>query len=277
MKDRCPVSPVSYAKISIFTHKSDWLNPLPKITALAITLNEAENIVTFLESLDFADEIIVVDSFSTDATVALASKFEKVTVYQRAFDDFSTQKNYAISKASNDWIVFFDPDEEITPELREELLEVLQNPKANAYYIRRQLYFMGKKIQYSGFQTDWVIRLFHKNFCRYNGNLVHETIEVEGTTAKLKTRFPHHTYKSYDDYVGKLNHYSKLQAQMLFEKKKKAGWYHFVFRPAYRFWHQYLLRLGILDGKEGYILATINAHSVFRRYVYLRLLHRNLK
>lgn len=253
------------------------MNSVPKITALAITLNEAETIESFLESLDFVDEIIIVDSYSTDDTVALATKFDKVTVYERKFDDFSSQKNYAISKASNDWVLFFDPDEEITPSVKEEIQQVLQNPSANAYMVRRQLYFMGKKIKYSGFQTDWVVRLFHKKYCRYNGNLVHETIDVEGPTGQLKTRVPHHTYKSYDDYVGKLNHYSKLQAQMLFEKKKKAGWYEFIVRPSYRFWHQYILRLGILDGKEGYILATINAHSVFRRYAYLRLLNRNLK
>lgn len=235
------------------------------------------NITAFLESLEFADEIIIVDSNSTDETVSLASKFEKVKIYQREFDDFSSQKNYAISLASNQWIVFFDPDEEITPLLKTEILSTLRNPKANAYYIRRQLYFMGKKISFSGFQTDWVIRLFNKNYCSYNGSLVHETIQADGPTARLKTRLPHHTYKSYDDYIRKLDRYSGLQAQMLFEKGKKATYWHLVFRPMYRFLHQYLLRLGILDGKEGFILAYINAQSVFNRYVKLHLLKKKLE
>ena len=106
-------------------------NPV-KITALAITLNEAANIEGYLKSLWFADEIVIVDSFSSDETVALASKNEKVTVYQRAFDNFSAQKNFAISKAKNDWVTFFDLDEEITPALTDEILEKFKNPKAIA-------------------------------------------------------------------------------------------------------------------------------------------------
>lgn len=253
------------------------MEELPKITALAITLNEAEVLPDFLKSLDFVNEIIIVDSHSTDETVAIAKQFEKVRVFERTFDHFSAQKNFAISKASNDWVLFFDPDEEITPEVKNEILETLKTPKADAYFIRRQLYFMGKKIKYSGFQTDWVIRLFKKDCGKYNGNLVHETLEITGTTAKLKARVPHHTYKNFDDYTGKLHRYSILQAKMLYEKKKKPNLFHFLFRPWYRFWHQYILRLGILDGKEGFILAYINAFSVFKRYVNLWLMYRKIK
>ncbi len=247
-----------------------------KISALAITLNEAEVIEGFISSLWFADEIIIVDSFSTDKTVELASKFDKVKVLLRKFDNFSDQKNYAIAQAKNDWVVFFDPDEEVTKSMGEEILVVLEHPKAIAYYVKRELYFMGKRIKYSGFQTDWVIRVFNKKQCRYNGNLVHETLDANGPTEKLQTRLPHHTYKSFDNYTGKLHRYSALQARMLYDKKKKPTLFHFLFRPFYRFWHQYLLRLGILDGKEGFILAYINAFSVFKRYVNLWLLYRKI-
>lgn len=248
----------------------------PPISALAITLNEADRIEAFIESLSFADEIIIVDSFSTDDTVKLADQYPKVTVHQRKFDNFSSQKNFAIDKAANDWILFFDPDEEITAELRNEIINTLKVPKANAYFVKRQLYFMGKKIRYSGFQTDWVIRLFNKHHCRYDGRLVHETIDFKGPTAKLSARLPHHTYKSFDDYTSKLHKYSKLQAKMLHSKGKRPSLIHFLFRPWYRFWHQYLLRLGILDGKEGFILAYINAFSVFKRYANLWLLYRKI-
>jgi glycosyltransferase involved in cell wall biosynthesis len=246
----------------------------PKITAIAITLNEAKVIEAFIISLWFADEIIIVDSFSSDETVALASKHEKVTVHQRKFDNFSSQKNFGISKAKNDWIVFFDPDEEITEPLSKEILTTVARPSAIAYFVKRQLYFMGKRIKYSGFQTDWVIRLFHKDHCQYDGNLVHETLSANGKTAKLKTRVPHHTYRGFDDYTAKLHRYSALQAQMLYDKGKRPNITHFLFRPFYRFWHQYLIRLGILDGKEGFILAYINSFSVFKRYVNLWLLYR---
>ena len=236
-----------------------------KISALAITLNEAEAIVDVIKNLWFADEIVIIDSYSDDDTVALASQNEKVIVLKRKFDNFSEQKNYAISQAKNDWVVFFDPDEEVTQDMAMEILDALKAPKAIAYYVKREMYFMGKRIKYSGFQTDWVIRVFMKEHCQFNGDLVHETLDAKGTTAKRKTRLPHHTYKNFDDYTSKLHRYSALQARMMYEKKKKPNLYHFLFRPCYRFWHQYLLRFGILDGKEGFILAYINAFSLFKR------------
>ena len=236
-----------------------------KISALVITLNEAEIIESFIESLWFVDEIIIVDSFSSDNTLALASKNKKVTVFQREFDNFSAQKNFTISKANNDWVIFFDPDEEITKPLAEEIISVLTNTSSVAYFIKRESYFMGKRIKYSGFQTDWVVRLFNKNHSKYDGNLVHEVLETEGKTSKLKNRLPHHTYKSFDDYSDKMHRYSALRAQMLYDKKKKPTLSGFLFRPFYRFWHQYLIRLGILDGKEGFILAYFSAFSVFKR------------
>ncbi len=248
-----------------------------KISALAITLNEETHIENYIKNLWFADEIIIVDSYSTDATVVLAEQFEKVTVYRRPFDNFSAQKNFAISQASNDWVTFFDLDEMVTPQLAREIVEVSQNPAANAYFVKREYNFMGKRIKYSGFQTDWVIRLFNKNFCRYNANLVHELIEAEGETGKLTNRLPHYTYKSFDHYTGKLYQYSGLQAQMLFEKGKRPNLYHFLFRPWYRFWYQYVVRLGILDGREGFILAYVSAFSVFKRYANLWLLHQRIE
>jgi len=248
-----------------------------KVSALAITLNEASTIKKLIEGVSFADEIIIVDSYSTDDTVAIANEYDNVKVIQREFNNFSDQKNFAISKASNDWIVFFDPDEEITKELVQEIKNTLQNPKSIAYYVKRRLYFMNKKIKYSGFQTDQVIRLFNKNYCKYNGQFVHETLSVNGKTAMLKACLPHHTYRSFEEYKQKLNNYNSLQAKMLFNKGKKATFFHLVFRPTYRFWNQYFMRRGILDGWEGFILAYINAHSVFNRYVKLRLLHKGMK
>ena len=263
-------------KIITFTPIIDRLDTSQKITALAITYNEAAHIEGFIKSLDFADEILIVDSFSEDDTVRIAQDYEKVKVIQRPFEDFSDQKNFAIEQASHPWVLFFDPDEEITPALKEEILLAVANPKYDAYQVRRQFFFMGKKIKYSGFQTDWVVRLFKKDSGRYNGRLVHETLDVNGTVGKLKTRVPHHTYTGMDDYTGKLHRYAALQAQMLYEKKKRPTLFHFFFRPFYRFWHQYLLRLGILDGKEGFILAYINAFSVFKRYTNLWLLYRKI-
>lgn len=248
-----------------------------KISALAITLNEAQNIEAYIKSLWFADEIIIVDSFSTDGTVELASKHDRVRVIQRPFDNFSAQKNFAISQAKNDWVTFFDLDEEISPTLGQEILEISKNPKAVAYFVKRDYIFMGKPIKYSGFQSDYVIRFFNKNFCSYNSNLVHETIDAQGKTARLTNSAKHFTYKTFDHFTSKSHQYSQLQAQMLYEKGTKPTMYHFLFRPWYRFWHQYLIRLGILDGKEGFILAYVSAFGVFKRYVNLWLLYRRLE
>lgn len=252
------------------------LSATPKITALAITLNEADNLPAFLDSLDFVDEIVIVDSFSTDGSAEICQAHPKVRFLQRKFDDFSSQKNFAIEQATSDWVLFFDPDEEITPAIRKEIQQIIQEPKHQAYQIRRQIYFMGKKLRYSGFQSDWVVRLFHKEHNLYNGRLVHETIDTDGSVGRMNSRLPHHSYRSFQEYTAKLDQYGQLQAQMMYDKGKRAKMHHFWLRPAYRFWHQYLLRLGILDGKEGFILAYINANSVFKRYVNLLCLERNI-
>ena len=261
----------------IFIPKAISVSAPDKISAVVITKNEGQIIEQFLTQLSFVDQVVLVDSGSDDDTVDKAKKFKNVTVLTRAFDNFSAQKNFGLDQVIHPWVLFFDPDEAVTPPLKKEILEAVTSGDKHAYYVRRQLYFMGKKIKYSGFQTDWVIHLGRKNACRYNGNLVHETMEVSGSTGKLKTRLPHHTYKSMPDYLAKLDQYSSLQAEMSFQRGKKAGLTQLIWRPWYRFWHQYIIRLGILDGVPGYVLARINAHSVFKRYIKLYLLQRSGK
>ena len=154
------------------------------ISALAITYNEEKNVERYIKSLSFAGEIIIVDSFSTDNTVEIAKQLG-AKVVQREFDNFSAQKNYALSLANHDWVTFFDLDEIVTPELAEEITNTLKtNPKNEAYKVKRNFYFMGKRLKYSGFQTDTVVRLFNKNQCKYNGKLVHEILETSKTIGK---------------------------------------------------------------------------------------------
>lgn len=250
-------------------------NPI-KISALAITLNEASNIESYIASLWFADEIIIVDSGSTDDTVKMALKYPKVKVLHRDFDNFSSQKNFAISQAKNDWVTFFDLDEEVTPALAQEIVEISKKPKAEGYFVKRDYYFMDKFIKYSDVGNEYILRFFNRNFCAYNNNLVHELLEVNGKTKKLKHSLKHHTYRSFDHFTSKIYQYSKLQSEMLYEKGVKPTFYHFLFRPFYRFFNQYFLQLGILDGKEGFILAYVSAFGVFKRYVNLWLLYRRL-
>jgi len=247
------------------------------ISALAITYNEEHHIESYIESLSFADEIIIVDSFSTDKTVALAQK-HNIKVIKRKFKNFSDQKNFAISQAKNDWVVFFDLDEKVSPQLAKEIVDTVnsKNP-LKAYRVKRSFNFMGKRIKYSGFQTDVAIRLFNKNYCKYNGKAVHETIETKEEVGQLKHEADHQTYKSFDNYNEKLSKYSKLQAEELYKKNVRPNLYHFLFRPWYRFMHQYFLRLGFLDGKEGFIISYVHAFSVYKRYIQLWALYRNIE
>ncbi|UOK41201.1 MULTISPECIES: glycosyltransferase family 2 protein [Flavobacterium] len=249
----------------------------PKITALAITLNEEENVKRYVESLSFADEIIFVDSNSADKTAEIAKSLG-VKVIQRDFDDFSNQRNFAISQSKNDWIIFFDLDEIVTPELEAEILSVTTSSSdIVAYYTKRNFHFMGKHIKYGGWQSDKAIRVFNKKYCQYNGNLVHEVIAANGKVGFLKERVNHFSYRSFDNYNNKLNLYSKLQAESLYLKNKKPNAYHFFIRPKYRFLWQYFYRLGILDGKEGFVLAYVHAFSVFKRYLQLWMMYRKLE
>lgn len=245
------------------------------ISALAITYNEEENIERYIKSLSFADEIIIVDSNSTDKTVEIAKKLQ-AKVISRDFDDFSDQKSFALKQATNDWVVFFDLDETISPELAQEIQEKTNLNSANAYKVKRNFYFMGKKIKYSGFQNDLVFRVFKKSVSQYNSNLVHETLQVEGKTGVLKNTSNHYSYKTFDLYNGKLTRYSKLQASVLYKKNVRPNLYHFFIRPSWRFFHQYLIKFGFLDGKEGFILAYLSAFAVFKRYLYLWTMYRNI-
>jgi glycosyltransferase involved in cell wall biosynthesis len=249
----------------------------PKITALAITLNEEENVKRYVQSLSFADEIIFIDSNSTDATVALAKELG-VTVIQRPFDDFSTQRNFALQQAKNDWIVFFDLDEHITPELEKEITAVTTSPNdCVAFYVQRNFYFFQKKIKFGGWQTDKAIRIFNKNNCSYNGDLVDETITSDGKIGVLKNCADHYSYKNFDHYNNKLNLQSQLQAKSLYLKNKRPNLYHFFIRPYFHFWWQYACRLGFLDAKEGFILTYLHSFSVFKRYLQLWMMYRKLE
>lgn len=244
---------------------------MQKISALLITYNEEKNIKRFLEDADYADEIIIVDSYSTDRTLQIASSFPKVKILQREFTNFSEQKNFAINQASNEWITFFDADEHIPTNLKEEILNTVEsNTAADAYYIYRRFYFKNKRLNYSGMQNDKAIRLFRKSKNRYKNNrLVHELIECDGLISKLKSKLDHFTYSSSEEYRKKLTSYSKLRAQELRMKNLKPNFFHFQVKPAYRFFNHYIIKLGFLDGREGYIVSKLHAESVKKRYVFL--------
>lgn len=242
------------------------------LSALIITFNEEKHISEVIKGLDFTDEIIVVDSFSTDNTVALVNTFEKAKLIQNKFIDYTTQRNFAIDCAKNPWILFLDADERFTETLREEVIETIQKKDAkSAYLFYRTFIFEDQKLRFSGWQTDKIFRLFQKDKARYiTERLVHEKLTVDGKIGKFKNKLIHFSYTDYESYKSKMISYGKLKAKEEFLKGVKPNFYHFYLHPAYKFLYQYLVRLGFLDGKKGIIICYLNALSVAERYRELR-------
>ncbi|MEM9362792.1 MAG: glycosyltransferase family 2 protein [Bacteroidota bacterium] len=248
------------------------------ISALLITLNEENNIDEVLQNLSFVDEIIVVDSYSTDKTVQKIKEYKDVKLIQREFKNYTDQKEFALSQATNEWVLFLDADERITPELKKEILEVTQetNNSVSAYYFLRQFMFENQVLRFSGWQTDKNYRLFKKDNVHFDKEkIVHETLVVKGDSATLKNKLIHYSYSNYKDYKGKMVKYGEMKALEEFRKGKKARFYHFLFRPFYKFFNHYILRLGVLDGKKGIIICYLNALGVYSRFKKLKQLHKN--
>jgi heptosyltransferase-2 len=238
------------------------------LSALIITYNEQKHIQEVLEDIDFADEIIVIDSYSTDKTVDLVEAFPNAKLIQHAFVDYSSQRNFAIQCAQNPWILFIDADERFTTELKDEVIETIQQTEAaSAYLFYRIFMFEDTKINFSGWQTDKIFRLFQKDKAEYvTERLVHEKLKVKGKIGKLKHKLIHFSYTDYETYKSKMVSYGKLKAKEEFSKGLRPNFYHFYLHPAYKFLYQFIIRLGFLDGKRGAIICYLNALSVFVRY-----------
>ena len=247
-----------------------------KISAIIPTLNEEIHIADAIKSVSFADEIIVIDSNSTDKTLEIVEKMN-VKIIKRKFDDFSSQKNYAITQATHNWIYILDADERVTADVEKEILEAVKNPKDFVgFYVRRTFYFCGKKINYGGCQRDKVVRLFLKEHCKYAG-VVHETIVANGKLGFFKNKIDHFSYKGYDHYISKMNHYGELRAKQYFKTGLKVNLFHILIKPPARFFIHYFIRLGFLDGFPGFIFAKTQAYGVLTRYIKLWLLNKGIK
>lgn len=246
------------------------------ISALIICYNEAQHIEAAIQQVDFADEIIVVDSFSTDNTFDLLKQIPKVKAIQKKFISFPDQRNFAISQATHDWVLFLDADERIPQTLQAEIISTVNNPKFDAYKIRRQFFFNHQKIRFSGLQSDAIYRLFNKYKSKYDDNiLVHEQLVVNGTSGILKNKMLHYSFSDWTHFKQKMEHYATLQAKQLFEQSKKPTVFKVIFKPFYKFIYNYVLRLGFLDGKAGFNICYYNAHGVSHRFKILKQLNKN--
>lgn len=240
------------------------------MSVVIITRNEEANIRECLESVRWADEIIVIDSGSLDKTAEICREFG-VSLFIEPWKGFARQKNSAIEKSTRNWILSLDADERVTPELRDEINAVLQseNPK-DGYFIARKNFFLGRWIRRCGWYPDYNLRLFQRGKGLFGIREVHEAVELGGVAGHLTYPMEHHTYKSLEDFMERLDRYSTLAAQELFKEKRTYGIQHILFRPLYTFINMYVLRLGFIEGYYGFLLSVLYAFYTFLKYIKLR-------
>lgn len=250
-----------------------------KISALAIIFNEEHNIREYLKNMSFADEIVVVDSFSTDNTPKIIKEeFPHVRFYQRVFDDFSSQRNYTLDLAKYDWVAFFDADERVTQKGTEEIIEVVNSkPEEVALWVKRVFYYQGKPLVNNSFNEDRTARVFRRSKCRYSDKLVHEKLTINGKSRVLKYAIEHYSFINKQDFLQKRLHYSRLKAKEFYNEGINTNIFHFTVRPAFRFFKYYVLKFGFMNGKRGYEIASILGYHVYMRYVYLREMNKECK
>lgn len=251
---------------------------MPKITAIIPAGNEIHNIEAVIASVNFADEIMVVDSLSTDGTYEKALELG-VKVIRREYEYSASQKNWAIPQAKYEWVLLVDADERVTPELKNEILRIIEDPKNDkvGYWIGRINHFMGERVHYSGWRNDKVIRLFKRDACYYEDKQVHAEIIADGEIGRLKNKFIHHSYTSMDAYVQKMNRYATWQAKDYDKKTGALTPYHFVLKPFWGFFKHYIVQSGFRDGAVGFTIGYLQGYVVFMRYVKLWLLRRGRK
>lgn len=214
----------------------------------------------------WAEEIIVVDSGSTDETVSICKGMGAQVYVHADWPGFGPQKNRALSYATRGWVFSIDADERITPQLRSEIEQAMREAKADGYYCPRLSQFCGKFVRYSNWYPDYVLRLFKRKIGRFSDSLVHESLVLQGHTAKLKSPLLHYSYLTADDVERKVEHYSSAAAQQMFQSGRRSSWLGAALRGGWAFMRTYILRLGILDGTTGWNIARMNARTTYLKY-----------
>jgi glycosyltransferase involved in cell wall biosynthesis len=244
---------------------------MARLSVILITKNEAGNLRACLESVAWADEIILVDSGSHDGTLEIAREFTPHVHLHPDWPGFGPQKNRALDYATGDWVLSLDADERVTPALRAEIEAVLATPLAAGYRIPRLSSFCGRFMHHSGWRPDYVLRLFRRGQGRFSEALVHESVQLEGLVGHLQASLLHYSYRDMDDVIAKLNHYSSAAAKQLEARGKRGSLSQAIVHGLWAFVRTYFLRAGFLDGREGFMLAVMNAENSYYRYVKLWL------
>ena len=248
--------------------KSTQFQMKQPLTVIVPCKDEQINICSCIESfVDVADEILIADSGSTDATLELAKQFPKVRIIEREYITSGDFKNWAIPKATHEWVLIVDADERLTPELADEIrLELSRGPMEDGYWIYRTNHFMGHELKFGDARTDKVLRFFHRDKGRYVGPSDHGEVEIStGRVGTLQSRFLHFTYWDYDQIFAKMQRYTTVQAAQWHDAGKDTSYFKLIVRPWFRFFRELILQGGILDGKRGIQTAWLAAFYSFMK------------
>jgi len=252
-----------------------------QLSVVIITFNEEANIGRTLQSVqplvaDGKGEIIIVDSGSTDRTVEIAKSYG-AKVFVEEWKGYAAQKNSAIDRAANNWVLSLDADEEVSSRLAEDISALLKTPsKPSGFFIPRKNMFLGRWIRHGGFWPDPKLRLFDRTSGRFEDRAVHETVEFRAHTGEILSSLLHHSYPTLSDYIEHMNRYSSLGAEMVVAKGKvRFSFINIVLRPLFTFIYNYFFRLGFLDGREGLLLHLYHAVYVSWKYAKAWELSRN--
>ena len=241
----------------------------PKISVTIRTFNEEKNLQECLESVSWADEIVVVDSHSSDSTLDIAKRFTDRVIIQKWLGHIG-QSQFATDQTTNLWVLHMDADERVSPALRDEILSLdLAASPCDAYEMPRRHFFMQQWINHSAWYPDYKIRLFRKDRCKWGGYAPHDEVKVSGPKIRLKNDLLHYIYQDIAHFSATKNNYSSLTAADHFKNGRRARVVDFTLRPLYAFLYRYFVRLGIADGIAGFTISVMEAHAVFLKYIKL--------
>jgi len=252
------------------TARSEPALSRPRVSAIVTTFNEEAHIAGCIESLLWCDEILVVDSFSTDRTAEISRGYDKVRFVQRTYYGSAAQKNWAMDQVTNEWILIFDADERCTPELQREIEDLLAaSPPHEAYTIHRRVYFLDRRIRFSGWQNDRVVRLVKNGSARYPNRRVHADMVTRGAAPVLRSSLEHYMTDSLDEYIRRIEKYSFWGAAQNWREKKKSGPMEVFGRSIWRFFRTYIFQLGVLDGMHGLVFCMLQAYGTYLKWALL--------
>jgi glycosyltransferase involved in cell wall biosynthesis len=247
---------------------------VPKVSVTIVTLDEAEHIASAIDSVSWADEIVVVDSGSSDGTTDIA-RAKGARVSTRAWTGYADQKNYAAQIAAHDWIFSLDADERSTPALTAEIQALLRSePPKRGYRVPRVTFHLGRWIRTTDFYPDYQARLYDRRAGAWHGEYVHESVRVDGGAGYLRGELEHYSFRDLSDHMSRVNRYSSLAARQMYERGRRATAIDLVLHPPAAFLRNYVLRRGFLEGSAGFIISSVNAYSVFLKFAKLWELER---